>query len=114
VRSLATWSYTARDNTCYQRTDHSSNGDNNIYLGIDHHHGDTSDVEHCMNPTSMIRDEIMDLLDHLTPHQQAGILNTLLTKYGVPRTLMVEILGLLEIDDDAVQSMVADIPLIQR
>ncbi len=49
--------------------------------------------------------EIEEIMSHLSPFKQAEVIDDLVAKYGLPRTLIVEMLGWLGADAEEVESL---------
>ncbi len=52
--------------------------------------------------------DITDIMDHLSPHKQAEIIDDLMTKYGVPRTFVVDLLEMLGFDAKQADELIID------
>ena len=58
-----------------------------------------------VNPLNIIE----AVMDQLSPREQAKMLDDLITKYGLPRTLIAEMLGWLGADAEQVETALGDI-----
>lgn len=60
-------------------------------------------MNECTTETATMMIEAV--MSHLPPHKQAEVINNLVTKYGLPRTLIVEMLGWLGAEAEEVESL---------
>ncbi len=59
-------------------------------------------------------DEIAVIMDPLSPFKRAEVIDDILTKYGVPRTFILEVLDGLEIPCSIAEQMLDEVATIKR